>query len=67
MVRITSAAGDEKGEENMLSKKEIEELLDSIDTDLKPYNYIYKSGYKQALRNVLEIKNPKAKPATLKI
>jgi len=51
----------------MLEKKQIEARLELADVALgQTYNQVFISGYKQALREVLEIKMPKAMPSGLK-
>jgi len=47
----------------MLNQTQIREKAVSLDYDLKEYNDVFKAGYKMALRDVLEIKRPKAKPS----
>lgn len=50
----------------MLSEEEIKEKIEAVNNrrkEFKAYNDIYLAGYKRALQDVLEIKQPKAKPS----
>lgn len=51
----------------MLNKKQITDVWDKLvhNQILNSYNPVYKSGYKQALEDVLEMKRPKAQPANV--
>lgn len=48
----------------MISENKARDLLMNADINLVAYNDVYRSGYKSALRDVLEIKLPKAYPAS---